>query len=803
MKGNEERKKYSVWNIKYILIMTVIIIVGVLVLGSLSGCGKGKNDADGTQTENGQGTDENGIEAGNDALAGGKSGTDATSGTDNAVTDDDFYDPDAYAYSLKKKICGEAGNVLYNDDSIIVCNVKYDYDAIDDNVYPDNGLSIDVSYYDYDGNKQDGGYTLYYDYSDGVFDINCDKGGNIYFIRMMSSYIEYEGYSYAYEIAGYDRYGELAQCVIFEDSPSDYVIKDIITEDDGRIFALTSEGLEIFEDGEAVDKIRIGDPGELSSFYRLRNGDLAVMSYGVDDYDITIVNTESRKLTSADSTPFSFMNLYDTSEGTDTDLILLADNGVCTYNMGDAGYKKIMSFPVYNEFITGLTDVHIAENGDIYGIYYEGDTGDNILGIFSPYDFSNDKRKVLTLAGVDIYDDIYERVVDFNRDNKEYRIKLLDYADMHIDTDYTTGAEALNDDILSGRTPDILQAGYYTCFREYMAMGLLADQKHFIERDNDISLDDYAPNVIEALSLDDKLYVYAPGFYINTAFAKSYNISGMGNSLGAYLSVYGRSDAGAFGDVLKETLMYNIFRSTSGDYIDWESLSCDFDNVDFKKLISYVNTYPKDYDYSSEGWNYYAYDYQNDLTICEIRTLYDIDSYLEAYQGVFASPVTMVGYPTLGDVGSSIGFDYGLAVFNSSAYKDGAWSFIKPFYDTDISEDITGNGLPVAKKGLEAAVRGAGGMQKIYYGDDDYEWEPRYYSGGEEPIELKKLTDKECDALIEDIYRINRLECDSTALQTIMDEELSGYFMGAYDASTAAESLQEKITEYFDTFKRS
>ncbi len=31
--NNEERKKYSVWNFRYILAMTVIIIAGVLLLG--------------------------------------------------------------------------------------------------------------------------------------------------------------------------------------------------------------------------------------------------------------------------------------------------------------------------------------------------------------------------------------------------------------------------------------------------------------------------------------------------------------------------------------------------------------------------------------------------------------------------------------------------------------------------------------------------------------------------------------------------------------------------------------------------
>ena len=55
--------------------------------------------------------------------------------------------------------------------------------------------------------------------------------------------------------------------------------------------------------------------------------------------------------------------------------------------------------------------------------------------------------------------------------------------------------------------------------------------------------------------------------------------------------------------------------------------------------------------------------------------------------------------------------------------------------------------------------------------------------------------------MLNSIYMIDRMGCENTALMSIIDEETTGYFMGAYDATTTAKSIQEKVTEYLDGLK--
>lgn len=794
MKGIVKGKRYG------IKMMTAFVLIAVLAVGSVTGCGKTKP---GTDTENAEVTPEAGSQT---TTSGNKPDT----GNDTEVSAaDEFYDTDAYTYSLKKKLLSYNGEVAYTADNIIICSKEYDYDAADEGVYPDNAITLLVDYYDYNGKPTGEGFTLMMDYDDSMYDFCADSKGNVYFIHSTSNYDDQYGYFNAYELVEYDKEGQLAQSVIFEDSSYDFTVKDILVTQSDKLMAITNEGLMRFENNEAVDKFMTKDADSMDRFYPLSGDEIAILSYGVDGDDLCVVNVESRKQTEVKDLPFSMTRAYAVCPGTTTDFVVSGDNGICTYSVGDATYKKLMNFPAIDRPLTYLENIRVLENNDIIGSFYDYENESVVLGLFSPYDFSSDARKKLTVACVGLSDDTAKMITEYNKTDKECRIAVLDYSRMGIVADYTLGTETIMKDINEGRIPDVMIVNSNIPFKAYMSKGFFADQKPFIESDSEINLDNYAPNVIKACSMNDKLYMFTPDFGINTVLAKSYYMGNkMGNKLSTFLSTARYSGADIYGNWIQTSLMYNIFESVGEDYIDWNNFTCSFDNTDFQKLISYVSTYPSDYSYNDSsqdedhGWPYndYALAYRNDKALCEIRGIYDINSYIEGYRGVFGEPVTMVGFPTESEMGSSISFNYAYSICEASENKDAAWRFVRMFYNEDIGDDIYLN-LPTAKKALEAAVKDAGGKYKNYYSEDSFTWENPTYLVGEEYVELTPLDRDESEALLNSIYMIDRMGCENTALMSIIDEETTGYFMGAYDATTTAKSIQEKVTEYLDGLK--
>ena len=344
-------------------------------------------------------------------------------------------------------------------------------------------------------------------------------------------------------------------------------------------------------------------------------------------------------------------------------------------------------------------------------------------------------------------------------------------------------------------------------YMAYMYNGLFADQKPLIEADPSVNIDDYAPNVIEAMSVNDKLMMFTPGFSINTTFAKSAYVGDkLGYNLNDLLSTCGWTGADMYNDVTNESLIYCILRSTCNDYIDWENLCCDFESTDFVKLLSYTGKYPSDYDYNyDEGehdgpYNSYALPYRDGSALCEIRTMYDIDSYVEVLDGVFGEEVTMVGFPTTSEVGSSISFDCAYAIYEDSENKDGAWQFVKGFYAEDIADKMY-LGLPTSNSRLKQAIKNAGGKYKNFTSDNEYTWEDPTYLVGSEYVNLYPLDKKETDKLLKSIYGINRLSFDDMNISNIISEETDGYYMGAYDAATTAKAINEKVSKYLEGLK--
>lgn len=130
-------------------------------------------------------------------------------------------------------------------------------------------------------------------------------------------------------------------------------------------------------------------------------------------------------------------------------------------------------------------------------------------------------KYVITLATAFGAYDVRKPVIEFNRNSQEYRIQIKDYYQDHQDyEDYTEVIDKLNNDIIAGKMPDILLVDINMPFESYVSKGLLYDMYKLMDKDESFNKQDYFTNVLDAMSVNGKLYSISPSFSVSTVAIK-------------------------------------------------------------------------------------------------------------------------------------------------------------------------------------------------------------------------------------------------------------------------------------------
>ena len=223
------------------------------------------------------------------------------------------------------------------------------------------------------------------------------------------------------------------------------------------------------------------------------------------------------------------------------------------------------------------------------------------------------EKTTLTLACMYMDYNLRSQIVNFNRRNSQYRIVVKDYSEYNTEDDYNAGLTKLTTEIASGAMPDILVTDQLPVSR-YAAKGLLQDLWPFIDADTEISRDDLVTEVLDALSIDGRLYALPASFSICT-------VAGLEKVVGEYdtwtladlRDAMTKLQPGAtiFGEgVTKDNILENCVSASFDELIDWETGTCSFDGETFRELLEFANEFPAEFDYeNSDMYDTYESDY--------------------------------------------------------------------------------------------------------------------------------------------------------------------------------------------------
>lgn len=697
-------------------------------------------------------------------------------------------------------------SLIRNGDYIYAYGYKYEDDGT---------TTINLALLDTEGkvkeegkcSSQEGGGLVYF---------SCDDQGGLYAIKdIYAQEPDEEGnYIDQYYLVKLSVKGEEIFCISLNEIPQVKELArngwlytgDIVCCQD-KIYVKVMEYYLAFDrDGNFLEMLSSEGEDSLQGVYLYPIANGKVIAFRMEDDGAVYLgyaDLETGKMTDKTKIPGASYDFAVYPGNEKYEVFLVNSYGVYGYNIGDSDKTQLMNFVDSDLDSYGLYNLIAINDQEFFATYEDQENYETCIGRFTKVDPKDIKdKKVITLACAGLDWDIRNSVVKFNKSNEEYRITIQDYASVYnSESDYEAGITRLNTDIASGKVPDILVINDSMPVESYISKGLFEDLKPYIEKDEELDITNYMPNVLEAYSVDGKLYRLVPYYTINTLIAKT---SDVGQERGWTVQDVNElmstkpEDAMFLNYVDRRTMLLYCMSSAGDQYVDWENGTCSFDTDSFIEMLDFLKQFPEtigDDMYTDEYWENYDSMWREGKVVAMMYNVSGFRDYQYVQQGTFGEPVTMIGYPTGNGDGSAIMPALQMAMSAKSSCKEGAWQFLR-YYLTDEYQDAVTYGLPLSIKKLDSM--GEESMKKPTYTDEngnEVESEDYYYLGGVE-IPINPMTKEEVENFKKTLYSFNQVYNYDENLIQIIEEEAAAFFNGQKSAKDVAAIIQSRVKIY-------
>lgn len=604
---------------------------------------------------------------------------------------------------------------------------------------------------------------------------------------------------------------------------------DILSQEDKWFYINSIVGLEngtamLLINGDGIGKITVDKDGNVSEMQPLNDklaeyfensggcitmpdNQILITYYGEDWNDMYVVtyDIKSDSLNESFQLPSSiaYNGMGNINVDKNGDLLYSNTQGLFKYHIGDTEPQQMMSFVNSDLYINNLSNVLPVDEEHFVGIYseYDEENYNNVVrgGLFTkvnPEDIPD--KTVLVLGGSYIPSDMRKRVVEYNKTSSTHRIVLRDYSQYNSYDDYMAGYNQMNNDIISGKMPDILIVDSYGMSLEnYISKGLLADIDALIAKDEELSGIEFVQNVFEACRVDGKLYEIVPSFNVRTYIGKTSIVgdrSGWTFDEAKQLLASMPEGTSLFGDMTRESFFSTAMQMCGSDFIDVSTGKCNFNSDEFIALMEFAKTLPEkmEEDYYEGDW-YTAYEsqYRENRTILSGCYISSMENMVYSINGSFGEDVTYVGFPNEGGQGSVIATNTSYAIAAGSADLDAAWEFMR-YYLTDEYQNTLEWQLPVNRKRFDELAEKA--TKKPTYEDENgVEVEDNYtYWINDEELILDPLTAEQLDRLKSFVTSVTKRAYYNEDVMNIITEEMDAFYQGQKGAKDVAGIIQSR-----------
>lgn len=654
-------------------------------------------------------------------------------------------------------------------------------------------------------------------------------GGRVYGIR------EYE-YSYnndktgetrdehSFHVCGWDRDGSfLWQTEIPDLQDGEDVYIQTFFVDGNGVPALLLSGQQVYqiqvgEDGVLAEKKRLSDElaavfenslevwfgkdNSLLILHLVENGQMVKTC--LSEYDF-----ESDVLGGTQELGISFSwGFYDyMTAGENSDLIFTDSSGIYRYTRGDAQRVTMMNYINSDIAITTVSGLIELDGKSFFAFYRENYEDKLKAGIFTytePEDIPD--RAVVTLAGNYVSDELKMRAIEFNKTNSNYKVVVKEYHEYSSYDDQTIGYTRLNNDIISGRMPDILVPAGLP-MDSYIKKGLIADVNELIAGDGELSRTEFMTNVFDAYSVDGKLCYVVPSYYVVTMAAKA-SLVGDGSDwsiekMRQVLEGMGEGVRLLENPLAGEDFMNYALNFCMEDFVDRQTGTCNFDSEEFIALMEFANSLAQqegDGELSEDAYRgSYETRFLNNQNLMMELYIYRLDVDLwYRLNGYLGGDFSLVGFPSKSGNGGYLVCDDLLALSAVSENPEGAWEFAR-YYLTEEYQRNLFFGLPVNREVfMEEARKLTQRSYDLSYVDGEQvknEYDEYLNVDGEE-IVVPPLSQEQMEQVVAHIESIHTASLADDNVRNILSGELGGFFSGQKSAEDTARVIQSRVRLY-------
>lgn len=587
-----------------------------------------------------------------------------------------------------------------------------------------------------------------------------------------------------------------------------YYVNDLFPLQDGEILVYSSMSMDVYTNtGEKKSSIALQD--EMSygydSMFMGKDGNIYVTSYN-DEYTkqyLSVLDIHSGKTGEPMELPANFSRYNLMGAGVQYDLLLNNGTGLYGFNIGDEMPSIIMNYVNSDLVSTNLYNVVQVSDTQMIATYNDEEYYNAHVAMFTyvdPKDIPD--KETLILGSLYMGYNVRGRVVEFNKTNEKYRIVVREYSQYSTTDDYMAGYTQLNNDIVAGKVPDILVLDDGMPIDSYIAKGLFADINEFIDQDEELNREDYFENVLDAYSIEGKMYRIVPSFYVQTFMGKASDVgTEPGWTMQELKDVMATKPEGTniFSlDYLRDSVMDIAMNLSGYQFIDQATGKCSFNSPAFIEMLEFIKQFPTvdpSYDDGTDWWTEYQSQYHTGKTLLASVYLYSPADLVYTLKSSFGEePTTFIGFPTEQGNGSVIGANEQYAISAKSSSQAGAWEFLRYYYTDEYQRNSYA--MPVSKEIWKELSKKS--MEKPYWENENGVKEYYEYTTwiGDTEVSMEPLTQEEVDSVYNFISSLNQVYSYDENLMSIINEEAAAFFEGQKTAAEVADIIQSRVQIY-------
>jgi len=582
-------------------------------------------------------------------------------------------------------------------------------------------------------------------------------------------------------------------------------------------FYIQGEGFSLIDKNGEL-KGRVEEKSSVCAAGIRRNGNLLFYSFGGASYTNEVMREIEFDSAKVVNTYSNSMNVNGTIyEYEDGKLLFRNYLGIYSYDLTNNESDMLLSWNDLGIDYGYVEEVYFNKDHFTVIMYDDQYTEHEIVMINKVSSEELAEKEIITLGM--LYEDasVSKEIIRFNESSDKYRIVVKTYLDLATTRDpdaYSNAVERLNNDMIAGQCPDILDVSGLD-INNLMEKGVLEDLTPYLDNSAYISKNDFLEGILEKSIFDGKIAFVSGRFSLQTYAGKTKLV---GNKEGMSIA-----DVVALSKAYPDKKLYDryydmnllnvVLQLNEKKFVDWENRTSHFDSQEFKDLMEYAKTLPsQEEEERTHDKRAIPYQLQEDDVILTQAYIYDYERLQFILKFFGDEEVTFVGYPCEdGSNGCMLNLSKCFAISAGSAYKQEAWEFIENLIRQK-SEKKSFDGFSTLKNLFDEEAQEK--LNEKYVTNEDGELildkegnpilenrDSSYSISGEDGVEwtvkIDRLTQQQVDIIRDLAKNATREELHSEdKITQIVLEESGAYFSGDKSLDEVISIIQNRVNLY-------